>query len=77
MGGHNVRVNSVSPGYVATEMTKHGLSTAWGRVWLDSTPMGRLGTPTEVGYAVWFLASDASSYCTGTNLVLDGGYTAR
>lgn len=75
--GDGIRVNCVSPGYVGTEMTKHGLSTAWGQVWLDSTPMGRLGTPTEVGYAVWFLAADASSYCTGTNLVLDGGYTAR
>ena len=72
-----VRVNSVSPGYVATEMTKHGLSTPWGQAWLEMTPMGRLGTPTEVGYAVWFLASDASSYSTGSNIVLDGGYTAR
>lgn len=73
---HGVRVNSVSPGYIGTEMTKKGMAIAgWGETWLDMTPMKRMGTPTEVAYAVWFLASDAASYSTGSNVVVDGGYT--
>ena len=74
--GDGIRVNAVSPGYVATEMTKKGSATpGWGDTWMSSTPMGRMGTPREVANAVWYLASDAASYCTGTNLVVDGGYT--
>jgi NAD(P)-dependent dehydrogenase (short-subunit alcohol dehydrogenase family) len=40
------------------------------------TPMGRLGQPVEIARAVWFLASDASAFATGTDLIVDGGYTA-
>lgn len=71
-----VRVNSVSPGYIATDMTKYGASLGWGETWMAMTPMGRMGTPTEVANAVWYLASDAATYCTGTNLIVDGGYTS-
>jgi NAD(P)-dependent dehydrogenase (short-subunit alcohol dehydrogenase family) len=72
-----VRVNSVSPGYIGTEMTKRGMSRQeWAQTWLAMTPMARIGTPTEVAMAVWFLASDASSYTTGTDLIVDGGYTS-
>jgi NAD(P)-dependent dehydrogenase (short-subunit alcohol dehydrogenase family) len=72
-----VRVNSISPGYIGTEMTKLGMSTSdWRRDWLQFTPMGRLGEPREVASVVVFLASDASSYFTGSNLVVDGGYTS-
>ena len=71
-----VRVNCISPGYVGTEITKAGAANIeWRNTWLDSTPMGRMGTPSEVASAVVFLASDASSYFTGSNLVMDGGYT--
>ncbi|WP_433872433.1 SDR family NAD(P)-dependent oxidoreductase [Saccharopolyspora sp. CA-218241] len=71
-----VRVNSISPGYVGTELTKRGMGNEeWRRVWLEGTPLGRVGEPTEIAPAVVFLASDASSYCTGTDLVVDGGYT--
>ncbi|WP_031465257.1 SDR family NAD(P)-dependent oxidoreductase [Sciscionella sediminilitoris] len=71
-----VRVNSISPGYVGTELTKRGMSNeTWRTTWLDSTPMGRVGEPHEIAPAVVFLASAASSFCTGTDLVVDGGYT--
>jgi NAD(P)-dependent dehydrogenase (short-subunit alcohol dehydrogenase family) len=71
-----VRVNSVSPGYIGTEMTKRGMANDDVREkWLQFTPMGRVGEPSEVACAVLFLASDASTYFTGSNLVMDGGYT--
>lgn len=70
-----VRVNSVSPGYIGTEMTRLGMATpGWGETWLARTPMGRLGEPVDVARAVLYLASDAASYATGTDLIVDGGY---
>lgn len=72
-----VRVNSVSPGYIRTPLTELGMSkTEWAEVWLDSTPLGRLAEPREIAPAVLYLASDAASFATGTNLVVDGGYTS-
>jgi NAD(P)-dependent dehydrogenase (short-subunit alcohol dehydrogenase family) len=71
-----VRVNSVSPGYIGTAMTRRGMATAgWGETWLERSPMRRLGEPRDVAYAVLYLASDASRFATGTNLVIDGGYS--
>jgi NAD(P)-dependent dehydrogenase (short-subunit alcohol dehydrogenase family) len=71
-----VRVNSVSPGYIGTEMTKLGMSTpGWGETWLAMSPMKRLGEPVDVANAVLYLASDAAAFATGTNLIVDGGYT--
>jgi NAD(P)-dependent dehydrogenase (short-subunit alcohol dehydrogenase family) len=71
-----VRVNSISPGYIGTEMTKRGMANEeWRKTWLQCTPLGRVGEPSEVASAVVFLASDASAYFTGSNLVMDGGYT--
>jgi NAD(P)-dependent dehydrogenase (short-subunit alcohol dehydrogenase family) len=76
--GRGVRVNSVSPGYIATEMTQKGVTDYpdWGKQWLELTPQGRMGTPVDIAHAVWYLASDASGYATGTDLIVDGGYTA-
>ncbi|MBF6593989.1 MAG: SDR family oxidoreductase [Thermaceae bacterium] len=72
-----VRVNAISPGYIATPMTKKGLDTPeWREAWLSTTPMGRLGEPAEIGPLAVFLASDASSFMTGSNVLIDGGYTA-
>lgn len=72
-----VRVNSVSPGYIGTEMTKAGMSNEeWNRQWLEMTPMGRVGEPADIAHAVLYLASDAARFATGTNLVVDGGYTS-
>ncbi len=72
-----VRVNALAPGYVATPMTKLGLDTPeWRRAWLAAIPLGRLGEPHEIAPLAVFLASDASSYMTGSAVVIDGGYTA-
>jgi NAD(P)-dependent dehydrogenase (short-subunit alcohol dehydrogenase family) len=48
----------------------------WSEVWLSSTPLGRLAEVEEISPAVLYLASDAASFTTGTNLVVDGGYTS-
>lgn len=70
-----LRVNCISPGYIGTPMTKLGLETPeWREMWLSSTPMGRLGEPSEVASVAVFLASSASSFMTGSNVVVDGGY---
>ena len=71
-----IRVNAVAPGYVDTAMTRPGMDDpALLPVWLDMTPMRRVGRPDEVASAVLFLASDAASLMTGAVLVVDGGYT--
>jgi NAD(P)-dependent dehydrogenase (short-subunit alcohol dehydrogenase family) len=71
-----IRVNSVSPGYIGTEMTKLGMATpGWGETWLERSPMGRLGEPVDVARAVLYLASDAAAFATGTDLIVDGGYS--
>lgn len=73
----NVRVNSVSPGYIGTELLNKGLKEKpeWGKIWFEMTPQNRLGKPSDVANAVLYLASDAAEYATGTNLVIDGGYS--
>jgi NAD(P)-dependent dehydrogenase (short-subunit alcohol dehydrogenase family) len=72
-----VRVNAVSPGYIRTPLTELGMSKEeWSSVWLASTPLGRLAEPREIAPAVVYLASDASSYATGSNLLVDGGYSS-
>lgn len=73
---HNIRVNSISPGYMEGPMAGPFFSDPkYGGVWLDSTPMKRPGRPEELGPLAVFLASDASSFVTGSNVVIDGGYS--
>jgi NAD(P)-dependent dehydrogenase (short-subunit alcohol dehydrogenase family) len=77
LGPKNVRVNAVAPGFIVTEMTKRGMSNPeWLTTWTENTPMGRLGKPEEIANIMLFLASDASSFMTGSIVIADGGYTA-
>ncbi len=74
----NIRCNSVHPGPIATDMIKDMLeSPAMLAARMRRLPMGRVGTPEDVAYGVLYLASDESSYMTGSELVIDGGTTAE
>lgn len=72
-----VRVNAVAPTYIETPLTRFGMegNPEMHRVWLDMTPMGRVGQPEEIASVVLFLASDAASLLTGSIVLADGGYT--
>ena len=72
-GPDGVRCNSLHPGYIPTEMNAHQ-DPALTETLIASTPLGRPGTTLEIAYASLFLASDESSFVTGTSLVVDGGY---
>lgn len=73
----NIRVNSVHPGPVDTAMLSSARSEDAIRERLAETPLGRIGRPEEVAYGVLYLASDESSFVTGSELVIDGGRTAQ
>ena len=74
---YNIRVNAIAPGYVATKMTLLGRKKPkWFKLWLEMTPMKRLAKPSEIASVILFLASESSSYCTGSIISVDGGYTS-
>lgn len=71
-----IRVNSLAPGYMLTALTKNILDAnpALREKWESLTPMGRIGLPEDLKGAIVYLASDASGFTTGQDLVVDGGY---
>ena len=86
--GYGIRVNSVHPGFVGTDMVRDGLRQAVENglmpgeneaieILTMQTPIGRLGVPRDIANAVLFLASEESAWMTGAELVVDGGYTAQ
>ncbi len=70
---YGIRVNCVSPGYISNELNDNFSEATKG--WIEATPQKRMGKAEELCGAYLFLASEASSYATGTELVIDGGYT--
>lgn len=74
-GPYGIRVNALSPGYIQTRANQGTEMEELSKKWVKDIPLGRIAMPEEFrGTAVW-MASDASSYMTGSNIVLDGGYT--
>ena len=71
---YNIRVNCVSPGYMATELVAEMKDMHEG--WISKIPAGRLGVPKDLIGAYLYLLSDAARYTTGTDLIVDGGYTS-
>jgi len=73
-----IRVNSIAPGFIETNMTK-GLkeNEASNKVIIDATPLGHMGEPNDIAYAAVYLASDESKFATGSVLYVDGGWMAR
>ena len=75
--GEGIRANSIHPGTIETLMTAPMLADeAYREDRVTRTPLGRLGRPEDVAYGVLYLASDESSFVTGSELVIDGGRTA-
>ena len=73
-----IRVNSVHPGHIVTPMTEARRSdSAVQQVMVSRIPLGRYGESEDVAYGVLYLASDESSFVTGSELVIDGGWTAQ
>jgi sorbose reductase len=70
---HNIRVNSISPGYIMTELVEP--LTDFHEKWKPMIPMRRLGKPEELMGLYIYLACDSSSYMTGSDLIIDGGFT--
>jgi NAD(P)-dependent dehydrogenase (short-subunit alcohol dehydrogenase family) len=76
--GDNIRVNSVHPGPVVTPMTAaRRADPQVVQLTLSRIPLGRYGQPADIAYGVLYLASDESAYVTGSELVIDGGWTAQ
>ena len=77
----NIRVNAICPGVIDTPMNQRNLDLAQNQeatrqMWMENTPIGRMGTPLEIARTVLYLASDMSSFTTGIGLLIDGGRVA-
>ena len=76
--GEGIRCNSVHPGFVDSPMTARFHAQPEVRAdRVGRTPLGRLGVPQDIAWGILFLASDESSFMTGSELVIDGGWTAQ
>jgi 3alpha(or 20beta)-hydroxysteroid dehydrogenase len=76
LADYNIRVNSVHPGLIDTDMVRKGVGPERAHEITAGIPLGRVGTVAEAAYMVLYLASDESAYCSGSEFVVDGGHVA-
>jgi len=80
--GYKIRVNTIHPGYILTDMVRNYIGSqenpkaVWDYI-ASLHPVGHLGEPDDIGHAVVYLVSDESRFMTGTEMIIDGGYTAQ
>ena len=77
LAAKQIRVNAVCPGMVQTQMIQEGAVSEELEKGLADYPLGRYGEPNDIAFAIIYLLSNASSWTTGTNMVIDGGLTIR
>lgn len=72
---YGIRVNAISPGYMDTALNRVPALDAQKKIWIDNTPQKRLGSVDDLNNLAVFLSSEGSSFMTGSNCIIDGGYT--
>jgi len=72
---HNIQVNTISPGFTDTKLTRSVLTDPQISELVSKVPMKRMATPQEIANAVIFLCSDLNTYITGQNIIIDGGFS--
>ncbi len=78
LGKYGIRANSIHPGVIVTPMTQDVVNDPIFREFrLAANPIQRLGQPEDIAYGALYLASDEASFVTGSELVIDGGWTAQ
>lgn len=75
LGQYNVKVNTLSPGFVDTKLTRQNNSAETIEHFRHKIPLGRLATPEDIASAVYFLCSKENNFITGQDIIVDGGYT--
>ena len=77
LGRHGITCNAVAPGMILTDMTKHHWDKPESAAFIKNrVPVGRIGTPEDIGHAVVFLSSEAAAYISGITIRVDGGHQA-
>ena len=74
-GKHNINVNAIAPGIIETELTRKRLEDKeYFDLWINRTPLERIGKPEDLSGAIIYLSSGASDFVTGNTIMIDGGY---
>jgi NAD(P)-dependent dehydrogenase (short-subunit alcohol dehydrogenase family) len=77
-GKHNINVNAIAPGIIETDLTRKRLENKeYFDLWIDRTPLERIGKPDDLSGAVIYLSSKASDFVTGHTIMIDGGYSVQ
>ena len=77
-GKYNINVNAIAPGIIETDLTRKRLEDKeYFDLWIDRTPLKRIGKPGDLSGAIIYLSSEASDFVTGNTIMIDGGYKVQ